>query len=106
MKIYLDDRRKPPPGYVLVKTVNELKKLVKEHGKEIEVLDLDNYLGEYSAFGGNGIDFIRWLEEAVYTGEVELNLSVKIISHSSDPVMAEKIEEIGENIKAFLRSKR
>lgn len=106
MKIYLDDRRKPPPGYVLVKTVNELKKLVKEHGKEIEVLDLDNYLGEYSAFGGNGIDFIRWLEEAVYTGEVELNRSVKIISHSSDPVMAEKIEEIGENIKAFLRSKR
>ena len=106
MKIYLDDRRKPPPGYVLVKTVNELKKLVKEHGKEIEVLDLDNYLGEYSAFGGNGIDFIRWLEEAVYTGKVELNRSVKIISHSSDPVMAEKIEEIGENIKAFLRSKR
>jgi hypothetical protein len=106
MKIYLDDWRTPPPGYVLVKTVNELKKLVKEHGKEIEVLDLDNYLEEYSVYGGNGIDFIRWLEEAVYTGEVELNPNVKIVSHSSDPVMAEKIEEIGRNIKAFLRSKR
>ncbi|TCK03862.1 cyclic-phosphate processing receiver domain-containing protein [Phorcysia thermohydrogeniphila] len=106
MKIYLDDWRTPPPGYVLVKTVNELKEFVKEHGKEIEVLDLDNYLEEYSAYGGNGIDFIRWLEEAVYTGEVELNPNVKIVSHSSDPVMAEKIEEIGRNIKAFLRSKR
>jgi len=106
MKIYLDDWRTPPPGYVLVKTVNELKKLVKEHGKEIEVLDLDNYLEEYSVYGGNGIDFIRWLEEAVYTGEVELTSNVKIVSHSSDPVMAEKIEEIGRNIKAFLRSKR
>ena len=106
MKIYLDDWRTPPPGYISVKTVAKLKELVRKHGKEIEVLDLDNYLEEYSAFGGNGIDFIKWLEEAVYTGEVELNPNVKIVSHSSDPVMAEKIEEIGKNIKAFLRSRR
>ncbi|SMP13959.1 hypothetical protein SAMN06265339_1211 [Desulfurobacterium pacificum] len=106
MKIYLDDWRQPPPGYLWVKTVNDLKKIVKERGREIEVLDLDNYLEEYSVFGGNGIDFINWLEEVVYTGEVELNPDVKIISHSSDPIMRAKIEEIGENIKAFLRSRK
>ena len=106
MKIYLDDWREPPAGYRLVKTVNELKEIVKRYGREIEVLDLDNYLEEYSAFGGNGIDFIRWLEEAVYTGEVELNPDVKIVSHSSDPYMREEIEEVGRRIKAYLRSRR
>jgi len=104
LKIYLDDWREPPAGYRLVKTVNELKEIVKRFGREIELLDLDNYLEEYSAFGGNGIDFIRWLEEAVYTGEVELNPDVKIVSHSSDPYMREEIEEVGRRIKAYLRS--
>ena len=106
MKVYLDDWREPPPGYVLVRSVNELKRLVRERGREIELLDLDNYLNEYSRFGGNGIDFVNWLEEAVYTGEVELNPNVKIVSHSSDPFMRYKIEEVGRRIKAYLRSRR
>jgi len=106
MKIYLDDLREPPPGYLLVKRVDKLKEIVREKGQEIEVLDLDNYLGEYFRFGGNGIDFILWLEEAVYTGEVKLNPNVKIISHSSDPVMRDSIEEVGRRIKAYLRSGR
>ena len=106
MKVYLDDWREPPPGYVLVRSVDELKRLVKERGREIELLDLDNYLNEYSRFGGNGIDFVNWLEEAVYTGEVELNPNVKIVSHSSDPFMRYQIEEVGRRIKAYLRSRR
>jgi hypothetical protein len=107
MKIYLDDWREPPSSdYVVVRTVNELKEIVRRFGREIELLDLDNYLEEYSRFGGNGIDFVNWLEEAVYLGEVELNPNVKIISHSSDPFMRAKIEEVGRRIEAFLRSKR
>ncbi len=106
MRIYLDDLREPPPGHLLVKRVDRLKEIVKEKGRDIKVLDLDNYLGDYSKFGGNGIDFISWLEEAVYTGEVELNPDVKIVSHSSDPTMRDAIEEVGERIKAYLRSKR
>ena len=106
MKVYLDDWREAPPEYIVVRTVNELKDLVEKHGKEIEVLDLDNYMEKYYPFGGNGIDFIRWLEEAVYLGEVELNPNVKITSHSSDRYAARKIEEIGKSIKAYLRSKK
>jgi len=107
LKVYLDDWRNPPSSdYILVRRVDKLKKIVKKYGREIDVLDLDNYLEEYSKFGGNGIDFIRWLEEAVYTGEVELKPNVKIVSHSSDPYMRRLIEEIGENIKAYLRSRR
>ncbi len=107
MKVYLDDWRDPPSeDYIVVRTVNDLKDLVRKHGKEIEVLDLDNYMEEFAPFGGNGIDFIKWLEEAVFTGEVELNPDVKIVSHSSDPYMKRLIEEIGRGIKAYLRSKR
>ncbi|MEO2068893.1 MAG: cyclic-phosphate processing receiver domain-containing protein [Desulfurobacteriaceae bacterium] len=106
MKIYLDDTRTPPPGYTLVRSVNELKEIVKRYGKDIEVLDLDNYMGEFYHLGGNGIDFVKWLEEAVILGEVELNPNVKITSHSSDSFAAREIEEIGKSIKAILRSRR
>ena len=106
MKVYLDDWRTPPQDYILVRTVNQLKELVKRYGPQIEVLDLDNYLESYSRYGGNGIDFVKWLEEAVYAGEVELNPNVKIVSHSSDPVMRELIEEVGRSITAYLRGRK
>ena len=106
MKIYLDDWRDAPPDYILVRRVDHLKEIVKKFGPRIEVLDLDNYMEEYAPFGGNGIDFIKWLEEAVYTGEVKLNPNIRIVSHSSDPIMKERIEEIGKSIKAYLRRKR
>jgi hypothetical protein len=106
VKLFLDDWREPPPDYILVRSVNELKKLVKRFGPQIEVLDLDNHLGPYQSLGGTGLDFIKWLEEAVYLGEVELNPDVKIVSHSSDPLARELIEEVGASIKAYLRSRR
>ena len=73
MKIWLDDQidedikaRKVPKGYVGVHSVNEAKRLIEEaeaRGEEIELLDLDNDLGDYNYDGGDGNQLVKWLAE-------------------------------------------
>lgn len=46
MKIWLDDIREAPRGYILCHSVNEAKRLIEEHEKQtaIEVIDCDHDL--------------------------------------------------------------
>ncbi|WP_457567522.1 cyclic-phosphate processing receiver domain-containing protein [Desulfurobacterium sp.] len=106
MKLYLDDIRLPPQGFKLVRTVNNLKNFVRKYGEQIEVLDLDFDMGKNSVDGGNGIDFLKWLEEEVFTGKISLNKNLKIKCHSSSAEKRTEMEEIARGITAFLRSKR
>ncbi|WP_027719967.1 MULTISPECIES: cyclic-phosphate processing receiver domain-containing protein [unclassified Desulfurobacterium] len=106
MKLYLDDIRFPPKGFKLIRTVNQLKSFVKKYGEKIEVLDLDYDMGMNSVDGGNGIDFLKWLEEEVFTGKLHLNRNLKIECHSSNMEKRRKMEEIAAGIMAFLRSQR
>jgi len=66
MKIWLDDVRPAPDGYVLCLSVNEAKRAVEEAertGEAVEVLDLDHDLGDYFPDGGDGIKLLDWLCE-------------------------------------------
>lgn len=81
-KVWLDDERKAPAGYYWADTVNKVKNYIvymEEHGKTIELLDLDHDLGyERSCDGGDGIKLLDWLEE---TGR---NYPIRL--HSMNPV--------------------
>ncbi len=66
MKIWLDDLRDTPFGYIGARSVNEAKDLIRlceRSGEKIEVIDLDYDLGAYRADGGNGLDLLEWLAE-------------------------------------------
>ena len=65
MKIWLDDVRPAPAGYVLAKSVNEAKKIIEENEKNhvIELIDCDHDLGDYFSDGGDGIKLLDWLCE-------------------------------------------
>ena len=91
MKVWLDDVRPAPEGYVWCKSVNEAKQLIstKELNASvyddeavytndmqeafrfirlrnlcyIELIDVDHDLGDYAADGGDGIRLLDWLEE-------------------------------------------
>ena len=66
MKIWLDDVRPAPDGYVLCLSVNEAKRAVEEAertGEAVEILDLDHDLGDYFPDGGDGIKLLDWLCE-------------------------------------------
>ena len=66
MKLWLDDLRPAPTQYVTAKSVNEAIRLIleaEENHVEIEVLDLDHDLGDYSKAGGDAIKLLDWLAE-------------------------------------------
>lgn len=62
MKIYLDDRRATPPGWVRAYWPLEVIALLKHN--EVTELSLDHDLGDDKR--GTGYDVLSWLEEQVF----------------------------------------
>lgn len=81
MKIWLDDERLVPEGYVWAKSVNQAKALIEsaeQSNETIEVLDLDHDLGSYFSEGGDAIKLMDWL--------VERGTFYPIQIHTANPV--------------------
>lgn len=77
MKVYLDDERTTPIGWVRAYWPEEVIELLKT-GKVTD-LSLDHDLGNDSI--GTGYDVILWIEEAVYTNNF---IPPIIVIHSSN----------------------
>lgn len=63
MKVFLDDERKQPPGWILTKTPKETIELLKT-GKVTEI-SLDHDLGDDINIG-TGYTVLVWIEEQVF----------------------------------------
>ena len=66
MKIWVDDVRPVPAGYVGTKSVYETIALIEKveaDGANIELLDLDHDLGDYASDGGDVIKILDYLAE-------------------------------------------
>lgn len=66
MKIWVDDLRSVPEGYIGTKSVNETIALIENmesNGIEIELLDLDHDLGDFASDGGDAIKILDYLAE-------------------------------------------
>lgn len=94
MKLWIDDVRPAPKGYVWCKSVEEAKATVcvlelhatVHESNRIELIDIDHDAGDYVTFGGDYIRFLDWLEE---TGR---NYPIRI--HSMNPVGRENMRAI------------
>lgn len=105
MKLWIDDTRPAPIGYIWCKSVNETieriedseirigmldhnNPLCEESIKElsIDVIDLDHDAGDYAYDGGDYIKLLDWLEET------ERNYPIRI--HSMNPVGVENMRRI------------
>ena len=64
MKVYLDDVRETPPGWVRAYWPQEVIELLKTG--EVTEVSLDADLGDDDI--GTGYDVILWIEEAVFIG--------------------------------------
>lgn len=101
MKLWVDDVRPAPDGYLWCKSVNEAKKLIEDAEIQTEVprmidcdfrfslLDLDHDAGDYASDGGDYIKLLDWLEE---TGR---NYPIRI--HSMNPVGRQNMIAICEH---------
>ena len=78
MKLWIDDVRPAPEGYVRIRSVNATKKYITLHENNIELISLDHDAGDFAHLGGDYIKLLDWLEE---TGR---NYPIHI--HSMNPV--------------------
>lgn len=73
MKLWIDDVRPAPEGYIWLKTVNDAIRYIEIYGDYIdfdnnlvdlvEVIDIDHDAGNYASYGGDYIKLLDWLEE-------------------------------------------
>lgn len=99
MKLWVDDVRPAPEGYVWCRSVNEAKReiIIEERGlcdplnnyhpwNIISLIDIDHDAGIYADEGGDYIKLLDWLEE---TGR---NYPIRI--HSMNPVGRDNMRRI------------
>ena len=101
MKLWIDDVRPAPKGYVHCYTVIQAKNFIQFIEKrnayvaihtaegitdEIELIDIDHDAGDFACDGGDYIRLLDWLEE---TGR---NYPIHI--HSMNPVGVENMKQI------------
>ena len=71
MKLWIDDVRPAPEGYIRRKSVNAAKRYIKEFERiqhpfgfdTIELIDIDHDAGDFAPDGGDYIELLNWLEE-------------------------------------------
>ena len=96
MKLWIDDVRPAPEGYVWCKSVNEAKITIEEQEKIaletgfgcwlVKIINIDHDAGDYAFDGGDYIKLLVWLEE---TGR-----NYPIFIHSMNPVGRENMRAI------------
>ena len=65
-KIWVDDIREKPKGYIGARSVNETVRLIEKlesEGQKVELIDLDHDLGDYAVDGGDAIKILDFLAE-------------------------------------------
>ena len=100
MKLWIDDARPAPEGYVWIKDVNTAKNAIIETEERnqkpymydmvfsIEIIDIDHDAGDYAQYGGDYIKLLDWLEET------DRNYPIHI--HSMNPVGIQNMRRIIE----------
>lgn len=89
MKIWVDDVRPAPKGYMNAYTTNiaiNIIKLAVENEINIEILDIDHDAGEWAYDGGDYIKILDWMERN--------QISIPIRIHSMNPVGVENMRRI------------
>lgn len=89
IKIWVDDVRPAPFGYMNAYTTNiaiNIIKLAVENEIDIEILDIDHDAGEWAYDGGDYIKILDWMERN--------QISIPIRIHSMNPVGIENMRRI------------
>ena len=103
MKLWIDDIRPAPEGYIWVKSVNEAKSLISENIPYIIsditeecVINTDHDAGEFANDGGDYIELFDWLERVDINDVQVLGDRFKYHIHSQNPVGVENMRRIIE----------
>jgi len=96
VKVWLDDRRPAPTGWVHVRTPEEAIDLLR--GGEVEELSLDHDLGlDVGARERTGYDVLLWLEAEVAAGRMSPPAVLRV--HSGNVAAVGRMEQAVESIR-------
>ena len=98
VKIYLDDERKTPSGWVGVTTPKQAIDMLKKY--DVDEISLDHDLGDDDKIG-TGNDVLLWIEEQVFTNPKFKCPKIKI--HTANPSARKKMELGLRSIKRKLK---
>jgi hypothetical protein len=86
MKIWIDDVREAPEGYIWCKSTNEALRLTIFNINDVEILHLDHDMGD--TFGGDAIIILNELERKSHRNSefAEAVKNIIFILHSANPV--------------------
>jgi len=99
MKIYLDDERSTPEGWVRAYWPDEVIQLLET--EDVQEVSLDHDLGDDDR--GTGYDVILWIEEAVFTRGF---IAPKIGVHSANSSARRKMEQGIASIESYPQRKK
>ena len=90
MKLWIDDVRPAPEGYIWFKSVNLVKEYLQdiEYIYGVELIDLDHDAGDYAVDGGDYIKLLDWFEQ---TGR-----NYPLHFHTANPVGRANMELIAK----------
>ena len=97
MKVWLDDERKAPEGWIHFTNVEDLIPWVSIHMDEISIMSLDHDLGLEVK---TGYDFMCWLEGKIMIDGVKKIPKIKI--HSANPVGKKKMKQVLDRINNWV----
>jgi hypothetical protein len=96
VKVWLDDERTAPAGWVHVRTPEEAIDLLR--GGEVEELSLDHDLGlDVGARERTGYDVLLWLEREVAAGRARPPAVMRV--HSGNVAAVKRMEQAVESIR-------
>lgn len=94
VKVYLDDIRPGPNGWLVIRNPITFKEIVNKWFMSIDEISMDHDLGFVDDTDKEitGYDLLCWLEDFLY--DRDLNYLPKISVHSANPVGAERMQKM------------
>jgi len=91
LKLWIDDLRPAPEGWIWIKTTNEALCYITKNIDNIEIISIDHDAG-YNSFGGDFINVLKELERLSRNKKIIINFPFRL--HSMNPVGIQNMREI------------
>ena len=99
MKLWIDDIRPAPEGYIWCRSTNEALRFITQNRQHISLIDLDHDAGDYQQEGGDFIGVLKELERLSHNKRwapiyKDLICTYTFRLHSANPVGVQNMRAI------------
>lgn len=97
MKLWVDDVRPAPEGYLPFRTVNDALRYIRWNSAFIDLIDLDHDAGDCAKEGGDYINILREMKRLTIVKKMDFS-HIKFRLHSMNPVGVQNMRAIIQDL--------